>query len=296
MKSEFSIFVKTLQIGEKVLDLSYTDYEDAFEFSNKCFSQLSHHFIDFFENHSDRKKGEYEYDLIRYFFIKAIENRIASDIFSETSRGNMCDVFHSPFDIDMAEYPANLPYHLEKTTNSNQSDGYKLADAIVEELDRDLNYSFGESVLNAIMFLGHTIGHRYSQENLTYYGYSCSEMLTRNEINSIAGDNLCKWLNNQDYEIGEANFTRDTYQNIVARKDCELLHILISAEITPIDPVFIPLDIDNLYNAAHDAGAVPYYASVSLGSVDQKHLNDGVLLYGDQIRYRVNAFVKLEQA
>ena len=59
-------------------------------------------------------------------------------------------------------------------------------------------------------------------------------------------------------------------------------------------PGVIPLDLDNLYNAAMAEKAVPYYASVSLASADNAHFNDGVILYGDQIRFRVNAVGELE--
>lgn len=112
MFSPFNVFVETIHLGEKLFGLSYSDYHDAYSYSEKYFSPISEHFIDHFDNHSDRQKGTYEYNLTRYIFIKAIEHRIASDLFSSTSRGNACDVFRSPFDIDLDSFPTNLPKHL----------------------------------------------------------------------------------------------------------------------------------------------------------------------------------------
>ena len=82
--------------------------------------------------------------------------------------------------------------------------------------------------------------------------------------------------------------------NIVASNDSNRIFILVSAEIAPVDPGFIPLDLDNLYKAAIDAGATPYYASVSLGSADEQHFSDGIIMYGDAVRFRINAFAELE--
>ncbi len=113
MTDSFSAFCQTIQTGEETLGLSYCDYRDAYDFSLEHYSENSKHFIDYFENHSNLVKGKYEYDLIRYFFIKAIENRISSDLYANTARGNVCDVFCSPFDIALDSYPTNLPKHLE---------------------------------------------------------------------------------------------------------------------------------------------------------------------------------------
>ena len=295
MYTEFEIFVKTLEIGEQLFSLSYTDYQDAYDYSHQFHSEISKHLLDFFENHSDEKKGEYEYDLMRYIFIKAMEQRISSDLYAHTSRGNVCDIFHSPFDIHLDYYPTNLPKHIEKAVNDYQREGHAIANSIMDTLDSDKFFSFGEEVLNALQFLGQTVGYHVGQDNRTYNGYNCSDMLTRNEINKIAGSNVCKYVMQKGFEIEEVNFSRDTYQNIVASKDGKRIFILITAEIAPEDPGFIPLDLDNLYSAAESAGAVPFYASVSLGSVDDKHFSDGVLLFEDAVRFRINAFGELEK-
>lgn len=295
MADSFAVFCRTLQIGEQLLGLSYSDYQDAYDFSIKHFSVHSDHFVDHFENHSDLNEGEYEYDLVRYFFIKAIEHRIASDLYANTSRGNMCDVFWSPFDIDMDSYPTNLPKHLERIVNANQTDAARLAKAVMKELKSNNSYRFGPDVLNAILFIGQTIGYHIGKANTHYKGYACSEMLTRNELNGYAVLNLCNWLKGNGFEIEASNTTRDTVQNIIATKDSHRVYVLLSAEVAPEDPGFLPLDLDNLYNAAEEEGAIPYYASVSLGSANDAHFQDGVLLYGDQVRFRVNAVGELEK-
>ena len=294
MFSPFNVFVETIHLGEKLFGLSYSDYHDAYSYSEKYFSPISEHFIDHFDNHSDRQKGTYEYNLTRYIFIKAIEHRIASDLFSSTSRGNVCDVFRSPFDIDLDSFPTNLPKHLEVIVNEKRAEASQIADAVMGEVKTDKDYCFGVEVLNAVQFIGQTIGYHIGKKNAVYKGYQCSEMLTRNELNEIAGTNLCKWLVGNGFEIEGANFTRDTIQNIIATKGGAKVFVLLSAEIAPVDPVFIPLDLDNLYNAALAEKAVPYYASVSLASADNAHFNDGVILYGDQTRFRVNAIGELE--
>ena len=73
----YDVFCKTIQIGEQLFNLCYSDYRDAYEHSSKYFTGISEHFIDYFQNHSDCRPGTYEYDLLRYFLIKAIEHRIA---------------------------------------------------------------------------------------------------------------------------------------------------------------------------------------------------------------------------
>ncbi len=106
--------------------------------------------------------------------------------------------------------------------------------------------------------------------------------------------NLCNKLRESGFEIEASNTTRDTFQNIIATKDGQTLFVLISAEVAPEPPGFLPFDLDHLYNAAREKGAIPYYASVSLGSVNKSHFNDGVLMYGDQVQFRINAFGELE--
>ena len=292
--NSFDVFCRTIRIGERLFGLSYSDYSDAYNFSEQYFSSTSEHFIDFFENHSDRAKGEYEFDLIRYIFIKAIEHRIASDLYAKTSRGNVCDVFRSPFDISLDNYPTNLPKHLEVIVNSRQRDAFDLASAIIQEVESNRAYAFGKDVLNAVQFVGQTIGYRIGKENISYNGYPCSEMLTRNELDDIAGRNLCQWLSNNGFKIESTNFTRDTVQNVIATKDGQQVFVLLSAEIAPETPSFRPTDLDSLYNAAKEAGAIPYYASVSMGSADNAHFNAGVIMYGDEMRFRVNAVGELE--
>lgn len=294
MLSAYDTFIKTLKIGADLLSISYSDYQDAYEYSERYHSAVSEHMIDFFINHSDAEPGEYEYDLCRYIFIKAMEQRISSDLFSSTERGNMCDIFHSPFDIGLNSYPTNLPKHIEDAVNDYQREGHALSQLVMNELSADPEYVFGSEILNALQFLGQTVGYHVGQENRTYKSYDSSRMLTRNELNEIAGHNLCNWLVQNAFKIEEANFSRDTYQNIVAFNEDGRIFILVSAEIAPIDPGFIPQDLDNLYEAASDAGATPYYASVSLGSADERHFSDGIIMYGDAVRFRINAFAELE--
>ena len=119
-------------------------------------------------------------------------------------------------------------------------------------------------------------------------------MLTRNELNKTAGINLCKWLEDNGFVVKSANFTRDTYQNIVAFKDGKKIYLLLSTEVAPETPGFAQHDLDSLYNSALKEGAIPYYASVSLGSVNNTHFHDGVLLFDDQTRFRINAIGELE--
>ena len=69
----------------------------------------------------------------------------------------------------------------------------------------------------------------------------------------------------------------------------------MSAEVAPENPGYIPIDLDNLYNAAMEAHAVPCCISVSIGAVDEKHFKAGVVLYGDKCRFRVNAFDRFEK-
>lgn len=294
MTKPFDTFTRTIQIGEQLFNLSYSDYHDAYWFSSQNFSEQSNHFIDHFNRHSDLSRGEYEFDLIRYFFIKAIEHRIASDLYANTSRGNVCDVFWSPFDISMEQYPTSLPKHLEDIVNSKQKEAYDLANAVIQELESDKSYFFGREVLNALQFIGQTVGYQLAKNNLYYKGYLCSEMFTRNELTKTAGINLCKWLEGNGFMIKSTNFTRDTYQNIVAFKDGKKVFVLLSTEVAPERPGFTQHDLDSLYNSALKEEAVPYYASVSLGSANNAHFHDGVLLFGDQVRFMVNAIGELE--
>lgn len=287
----FDIFVNTIKLGEKLLHLHFSDYQEAFEFSGEHYSEMSQHFVEHFTNHSNLTKGEFEENLFRYLFIKSIENRIASDLYSNTSRGNVCDTFYSPFDIFIQKYPTNLPHFLEGIVNYEQKNGTILAHEIYEQNKND-NLLCVE-ILNAIHFIGQAIGYRISQENKTFKGYICPDFLTRNEINQIAISNFCSQLTDSGYQIFDTNYTRDSYQSIVAQKDNEKFNILVSAEISPVEPGFIKLDFDNLYSLSKKEGSHPYYASISLGSTNEQHFNDGVIIAGDDIRYKINAFDEL---
>lgn len=293
--SAYERFVKVLSMGEKVLHISYSDYNDAFEFSAKYFFETSKHFIEHFKQHSTLSKGSYESDLIRYIFIKSIEQRISSDIFANTTRGNVCDIFYSPFDIFLPSYPTNMPLFLEKAINERQKVASALAARVLEVLSNESIDVLPVEALNAVQFLGQTVGYQVGQENRIYKSYRTNEMLTRNEINELAGHNLCTWLSRNEFEISEANFSRDTFYNIIARQGKQDCFILMSAEVAPEEAGFIPQDLNNLYSEAYDSGAVPYYASVNVASKDTDHFSDGVLLFGDQVMFRVNAFAVLEK-
>ena len=98
----FEIFEKTIKLCEKVLGKFPYDYKEVFEFSKTYYVEIPESLLKYINENENRfKKGSYESDLIRYVYIKYIENRIASDFFSQTSRGNVCDVFFSPEDLNI---------------------------------------------------------------------------------------------------------------------------------------------------------------------------------------------------
>ena len=294
MANSFDVFCRTIQIGERLFCLPYSDYHDAYVFSAQYHSEMSDRFLNCFDSQLTFKKVEHELELIRYFLIKAIEQRIVSDLYANTLRSNACDVLWSPVDLSLERYPTNLPKHLENIVNSKQKDAFDLASAIIQELKSDRTFFFGREVLNAVQFIGHMVGYNIGQKNSFYKGYSCSDMLTRNELNEIAGINLCKWLKSNGFKVENANFSRDTYQNIIATKESQKVFILLSAEVIPEDPSFTRQDLDDLYHFALQNEAIPYYASVSLGSTNDAHFNDGVLLFGDQAVFKINTIEKLE--
>lgn len=290
----YEVFELTLKVGEKTLGVTYSNYQDAFSFAMKCFNGMSHHLIDYFTNHSNLEKGSYELDLLRYYYVKTIEHRISSDYYADTTRGNVCDLFLSPFDISLSDYPTNLPKHLEMIVNSHQEEARNLAQSVLDSVISQ-GKTIDENVLNAVAFLGHTVGYHIGKESRLYQSYDCSEMLTRNELSQISGVNMCKWLQNSGYVILQTNYSRETPYSIVAEKDGKQYMILIAEEIAPVRPGFRGEDLGALYDAAHSSDAVPYYACVSLGSNNEEHFRKGVLLNGDSVRFRVDAFGELEK-
>lgn len=289
------LFIKTLKLGESMLSLSFYDYEDAYSYSEENFSETSRHFIEHFTEHSDEPKGTYEKDVVRYNYIKAIEHRISSDIYSKTSRGNMCDVLRSPFDIHLAKYPMNLPKHLENIINGFQDEAERFSSRVISDIlpcnDRNLCYE----MLNAVQFLGQAFGYHIGQENQQYKGYNCCDLLTRDEINIVAGTNLCKWLAQNGYDIEAASYTREPCLSVSATKDEQNVLIVFSAEIAPIVPGFIEEDLDEIYDLAKHWNAIPYFACINIGSCNKKHFDDGVILSGDSMKYSVSAFDVLEK-
>ena len=247
-KTSKSIFTETLKLGEQILGLSFTDYDDAYSFSEEQYSGTSKHFIEHFTHHSDEPKGSYEKDVIRYNYIKAIEHRISSDIYANTSRGNVCDVLRSPFDIHLPAYPTNLPKHLEEIVNSFQKDAERLAREIVLKVLPKVDNSLSHQILNAVQFLGQAFGYHVGRDNMIYNGYKCSEMLTRAEINRIAGSNLCRWLEQNEYEINGVSFSREPCLSIMATQEDSRILIVFSAEIAPTDPGFIKEDLDEAFS------------------------------------------------
>ena len=149
-------------------------------------------------------------------------------------------------------------------------------------------------MLNAVQFLGQAFGYHVGQEHMTYKGYKCCEMLTRDEISSVAGNNLCRWLEQNNYEIIGVCFTREPCLSILATHSGSRIFVVFSAEIAPEDPGFIKEDLDEAFAIAEQYEATPYYACVSIGSSDNRHFNDGVILAGDSIKFMVRAFGELE--
>lgn len=285
----FNKFKMALTVGEKVLDFHCTDYQDAYNYSLRSHSMNSESFVEHFSN----QKEPYVLDLLRYIFIKAIEWQVSSDLYANTTRGNVCDIFISPDDIFLDKYPTNLPKCLENAINEYQPVGSVLATELSNAISLSGYSTLDIDVLNAVQFLGQTIGNKVSQENAQYKEYHTADMLTRNELNQIAGENFCNWLENNGFEITDTNFTRDTYQNIISQQGQNTLFILMSAEIAPVSPGFLSIDLNNLCKCALESHAIPCYASISMGAVDEKHFQDGIILYGDKCRFRVNAFDQL---
>lgn len=93
----------------------------------------------------------------------------------------------------------------------------------------------------------------------------------------------------------ESTFTSFLRALIVASLDRHKVFVLLSAEVAPENPSFRPSDLDGLYNAAREAGAIPYYASVSMASANNAHFNAGIIMYGDEMRFSVNAVGELEK-
>ncbi len=288
----YEIFEKALLICEEVLGPMSLDHKEAYDFSKQYYSMLPEHLANTILNETEKyKKGKYERDLLRFVFVKSIENRIASDLYSDTNRGNVCDVYFSPEDMDLEKYPTNLPLHLEEIVNRQQ----QTADYIFTKiLDNFTNFEQGiNDILLAVFCYAQEYGYNLGQENLTYNSYNCSDMLTRNEIMSISCNNVCSWLEGNNFEISEMNYTRDTYQNIVAILNDKKYYILLSCEIAPTTPGFRSKDLENLYQISKENKATACIISLSIRSSDEKHFKDAIILAGDEIQYRINCFEEL---
>lgn len=288
----YEIFEKALLICEEVLGPMSLEHKEAYDFSKQYYSMLPEHLANTILNETEKyKKGKYERDLLRFVFVKSIENRIASDLYSDTNRGNVCDVYFSPEDMDLEKFPTNLPLHLEEIVNRQQQTADYIFTKILENFtnfEQEMN-----DILLAVFCYGQEYGYNLGQENLKYNSYDCSDMFTRNEITSIGCQNVSAWLEQHKFEITELNHTRDTYQNIIATLDTKKYYILLSCEIVPTTPGFRKKDLENLYKIATSNNALPCFISVSLRSSDEKHFNDGVILAGDKILYKINCFEEL---
>lgn len=149
-------------------------------------------------------------------------------------------------------------------------------------------------VLNAVCFLGHAFGYHIGQENKQYLGYNCSEMLTRNELNTVASRVLCAWLEKRGYVIEDIHIKREPCLCIIANNQGNKMYITFASEIDPNSPGFIKADLDALYLMAKQNNAIPYYACVCLRSSDESHCTDGIILADDGIEYIVSSFELLE--
>ena len=288
----YEVFNKALSICEEVLGAMSLEHKEAYDFSQEYYSTIPSHLETYILNDKEAyKAGTYEKNLLRFVFIKSIENRIASDLYSDTERGNVCDVFFSPVDMDLDNYPTNLPLHLEQLVNRQQQTADFMFSKILESfnnLQDDM-----KDVLLAVFCYAQEYGYHLGQENSKYKSYNCSDMLTRNELTQVACNNVCSWLENHNFKISEVNHTRDTYQNIVALLDSKKYYILLSAEIAPTTPGFRPKDFENLFSISQKDGALPCIISVSLRADDETHFNDGVILAGDKILFMINGFQEL---
>ena len=256
-------------------------------------SAIPEQLVSFFKENADSyPKGTYEKNLLRFMFVKAIEERIADDFYRETARGKVKNIFYSPLDVDLDVYPMNLPLHLETLVNEQRKVADEVVLGIIEALGNAVDSDM-EDILVGVFCYAQFYGIKLGKENRIYKSYDCSNMLTRNELLEAAGSYGCKWLENGGFCITETSFNKETYQNIVANRNGKMYYVLLSTEVEPVKPVFTPRELDSYYVIAQEDGAVPALMSVTLRSKDEKHFADGIILAGDETKFKVNCFDEL---
>lgn len=293
-KPEFKLFVRALRAGELIFDMEVEDYEGAYEIANETFTERSVEFIEAISKSSNEMTGFYEKDLMRYLFIKAIEQVVSDEIYKNTSRGNKSAVTYSPTSIHLKSYATNLPKHLEEVIDSYQGNAKDLAKVIFNEIITMDGELISWPILNAIQLWGQEFGQLIADRNRKYMSYDTSELLTKNEIKEIAGKYFCEWLKPKGFYVKKTDYSRGCYKNIIADKMGKVAYIFMEVEIEPDVPGFIPRDLDTLSEIAEAEGALPYYGAMTVGSMNDEHFRDGVILDGDKVKFKLQSFEKLE--
>jgi hypothetical protein len=250
----------------------------------------------YFVNGEQLAVNERSSSIIRYFYFKSMENQISYKLFNGTG---LWDVFYSPEEIEQPVYRTNLPCHLEEMINFQVNEINDFACDLLQYKNRVCNTAgdiklFWKTVLLYIQIIGDIRAERMGLAAKKIGSYSNESMLTIREVREIAGSTLVSQLEASGYEISSFDFGFDPYYNIIAIIHDSTLFILTSAQISPTDPYFRPYELDKLYENSHQNAAIPYYASISVRSVDTSHYKDGVILRGDKTMVRTNAFGELE--
>jgi len=293
-KPEFKLFVRAMRAVELIFDMDVDDYEEAYEMADEFFTKRSKEFIEEINKMQSETFGFYEKDLMRYFFIKSIEQVVSDELFQNTSRGNKSEVSYSPSAIHLKSYPTNLPKHLEEVVDSYQGNAKDFAKVIYTEIITMDGDPISYTILNAVQLWGFEFGQTIASRNLKYMTYPTSDLLTPKEIKEIAGKYFCEWLKPKGFYVKETDYSSGCYKNVIADRMGKVAYIFMEVCVEPDVPGFIPGDLDIFSDLADKENALPFVGSMSIGSMDPEHLRDGIVLAGDKVRFKMHSFEKLE--
>ncbi len=231
--------------------------------------------------------------VFRFAFLKGMEQRVASDTYSNTKRHSSYDFYALREDClcldGSVKIITELPCHLDKAICSYTA----IADNFASRMVKEKCLPDGHSIV-ATCLIGDYLAKAKGIASIQIKDYANADMLTMEEMRDIAGHVLLDQCVSNGGEILTSRFTRSCNTNAVVKYKDETRAYLLRATSYPNDIGFWPYELDRLYNGAIAHNCVPYIITASVASQNERHFADGVVMVGDKCKVMFTGSLKLE--
>lgn len=237
-------------------------------------------------------------NLIRFAFMKGMEQRVCCDVYSNTRRHSSYDFYMLPEDCFLPDgCPAvitELPHHLNDTILSFAESANSYATAVVQCNVCPSDESRFKNVLVSACLIGDYVAAKNRIAEMKIKNYDNANMLTMEELRTVAGGVLLRQCEAEGGKILTSRFARSCNTNAVVQYANETRAYLLRATQYPNTIGFFQYELDRLYEGAMSHNCVPYVVTAAVASTDNAHFNDGVVMVDDGHKVMFTGYQKLE--